>query len=73
MKTEGQKAFERYMTGLASTGIKFGTMPTYDSLNKNAQAGWDAVADSTTKIHPDYEPVVVQPPVEPDPVEEPAV
>jgi hypothetical protein len=71
MKTEGQKAFERYMTGLANAGIKFGTMPAYETAPAIAKAGWDAVANSSIKLHPDYEPVV-EPAVEPDPVEEPA-
>jgi hypothetical protein len=58
MKTEGQKAFERYMTGLANSGVKFHNMPSYETLNPVAISGWEAVANSIIKLHPDYEPAL---------------
>ena len=64
MKSKGQKAYERYITKLASK-IKFGDkLPPYSELNDLAKDAWEYSADTTAAIDKGYDEVVA---VEPAP------
>ena len=61
MKTEGQKAYERYMSSLAGV-LKFNEMPKFEDQSPVVKKAFEAAADVKAPIHSEYNPVVAPAP-----------